>query len=146
MVVACQMQIVKLRARPVFRKHNVDRFWVKATIALPDGFSPAGKLVTVNIGGAQAAFTLNANGRRINGQGACKLFFHKRTDTWTVHIRRRKGDWRTPWDAIGLTNTDIPKPGTPVTITVVVLVGDEGFAADDVVTYRAKAGKYGIAR
>jgi len=145
-VVACQMQIDRLRTWLNFRRTGHDRFRIKATIDLPPDFSLAGRVVVVDVGGAQATFTLNARGRGVNAHGACRLSFNKKTNHWTLLFHQGRGDWRALWDAIGLVNHDVARPGTPVTITVVALAGNEGFAVDDAASYRAKGGKYGLAK
>ena len=145
-VVACQMQITKLQAKPNFKKPNADKFNLTATVALPGGFDPSGKVVAVDVAGAQAIFTLDDKGKGKNAQGTCKLSFNKKTNDWTLKVTQKNGDWQTPWDAAGLVNADVPKPGNPVTLSVVVLVSDEGFAADAPLTYTAKIDKSGTAR
>ena len=145
-VIACQMQITNLVVRPNFRRPSRDKFSIRAIIEMPDGFSPTSKSVAVGVGGAQASFTLNAKGRGANALGTCRLSFNTKTNDWTLKVKQHKGSWQIPWDAAGLVNADVPKPGIPVTITAVVLVDTEGFAADDSLTYTAKANKSGLAR
>ena len=145
-VVACQMQITKMQAKPNFARVNADACSLTATIDLPNGYIAAGKSVTVDIGGAQASFTLNAKGRGVSSQGTSRLKFNKKADDWTVTVTLNKGHWQIPWAADGLLNAAVPKPGTPVTLTGVVLIDDQAFAADKTLHYTAKAGKSGVAR
>ena len=140
------MRNVGLQAKPNFKKPSADKFNLRADVDLPSGFSPEGKSVTVDVGGAQVSFTLNAKGRGTNALGNCKLSFNAKTNIWTLKVNQHKGSWHTPWDAAGLANLDVPKPGTPVTITVVALIDNEGFAVDAPLTYTAKAGKSGVAK
>jgi hypothetical protein len=145
-VVACEMQVTKLQAKLNFKKSDADKFNLTAIVELPDGFDPSGKSVSVNVAGAQATFALDANGKGANAQGTCKLSFNSKTNDWTLKVSQKKGDWQTPWAATGLIDDDVPKPGDAVTLPVVVLVGDEGFAADEPMVYVAKEGKSGTAK
>jgi hypothetical protein len=89
---------------------------------------------------------MDTRGRGINARGACRLSFNARTGVWIVNVRQSRGNWQIPWAAAGLRNTDVLRPGAPVTITAVVLVGNEGFVADAPLTYTARANKSGVAR
>ena len=145
-VVACQMQIGKMQVKLNFRKPSADSCSLAANIVLPNGFAPAGKPVTLNIGGAQTSFTLDAKGRGVNVQGTCKLSFNKKANDWTMKVTLSKTSLQAEWADEGLVNADVPKRGTPVTFTVIVLVDNEGFAADKSLMYTAKAGKSGNAK
>ena len=69
-----------------------------------------------------------------------------KTNDWTVTVKLKGGSWQIPWATAGLVNADVPKPGTSVTLTVAVLVGNEAFVADNTLLYTAKAGKPGTAK
>jgi hypothetical protein len=146
-VVACQMLITKLQAKPNFARTNEDACALTATIDLTPNFVMAGKSATVDIGGAQVSFPLNAKGVGVTPLGTFRLKFNKKADNWTVTVKLNKGNWRTGWVAAGLVNVDVPpKPETSVTLTAVVLVDNEAFVADKTLRYTAKAGKSGEAR
>jgi PKD repeat protein/pectin methylesterase-like acyl-CoA thioesterase len=145
---ACQMQIAKLRVNPRFGKvDNADLCNLTTSVDLPDQFTPAGKSAAVNIGGAQVSFTLNAKGRGVNRQGWIKLNLTKKPNHWTVTARLHSGSWRSSWAKDGLIEDNIRTPAAiSVTLTVVVLVDESGFAADKTLHYTARVGKSGLAK
>jgi hypothetical protein len=145
-VVACQMQVTKLQVKTNFKKAGADSWNLTAIVALPDGFSLGGQSVTLEVGGAPAAFSLNAKGVGVNTQGNCHLVFKKKTNTWTLTAKMQKGDWQDLWIKYGLVNADVPKMRGSVTLPVIVLAGNEGFVADKTLLYTAKAGKSGTAK
>jgi PKD repeat protein len=145
-VVACQMQITRMRANLNFRKAFADSCSLTADIGLPNGFSPAGKLVTLDIGGAQSSFTLDAKNKAVNTQGRCAFKFNKKDGNWTITAKLARSNLQGAWADDGLVNADVPKPGNPVTLSVTVLVSDEAFVADETLFYTAKAGRSGAAR
>jgi hypothetical protein len=73
------------------------------------------------------------------------LSFNKHTG-WTLKAHLRHGDWQTLWASYGLTDATTTNPATTVTISVVVLAGDWGFATDRSLNYTATAHKTGLAR
>jgi PKD repeat protein len=145
--VACQMQITKARADLNFRKPDADSCSLTANIELPQGFTVPGKSLTVDLGGAEVSFTFDSKGHQVkNLQGTCSLKFNKKTNDWTVTAKLKKGSWQSRWSEAGLGTGDVPRPGTPVTLTVIVLVDTEAFVADRTLLYTAKAGKSGTAK
>jgi PKD repeat protein len=145
-IVACQMQITKMQVKLSFSKPNADSCSLTANIVLPNGFTTAGKSVTLNISGAQSSFTLDAKGKGVNAQGSCGFKFNKKTGGWTISVKLGKTNLQDAWADDGLANTTLPKTGTSVTLTVAVLVDDEAFAADRTLLYRTAAGKSGSAK
>jgi PKD repeat protein len=141
--VACELRNVEVQMKPNFKKPSADKFNLRADVDLPGGFNPDGKSVTVDVGGAQASFSLDAKGRGTNALGTCRLSFNTKTSDWTVKVKQRKGSWQTPWNADGLVNVTVSKP---ITVTAVVLVDTEGFAVDASLRYTAKANKSGVAK
>jgi PKD repeat protein len=145
-VVACQMQITYMRIKLNFKKGSED--WCNLT-AITDplpGFTPAGKSVTLDIGGEQSSFTLNANNRAVNGHDSCTFnLFNKKANTWKLHVHLARASLQgAAWADAGLTNA--PASKNPVTLTAVVLVGNEAFVADKALLYTAKAGRSGTAK
>jgi hypothetical protein len=57
-----------------------------------------------------------------------------------------RGSWQAPWAGHGLVNANIPKPGTSVTLPVILVVGDQTFATDKTLLYTATAGKSDAAK
>jgi hypothetical protein len=117
-----------------------------ALIVLPDGFTPAGKLVSLDIGGARSSFTLDTKNKAVNSQGHCTFKFNKKTNNWTITVSLTKADLQDSWVAHDLVNAPVSKPGNPVILPVTVLVGNEAFAADKTLSYTAKAGQSGTAK
>ncbi|MGD1020375.1 MAG: pectinesterase family protein [Verrucomicrobiia bacterium] len=145
-VVACPMQVTKLQVKPDFARTNKDTCTLIASIDLTNTFIAADKSATVDVGGAQVSFILNDKGLGVNSLGTFKVKFDKRGTNWTVTVKLHKGTWRIPWIADGLVPFDVPRPGTNVTLTAVVLVDNEAFVADKTLNYTAKAGKSGTAK
>jgi PKD repeat protein len=143
---ACQLQITKLQAKVNFKKSDADSCNLIADIVLPDGFDPTGKSLTVNIGGAQSSFILDTKNKGRNAQGQCSLKFNRKTSDWTVKVSLNKTSLQAAWLDEGLADTTTSKTGTEVTMTVVVLVGNESFIADKTLLYKAKEGKSGTAK
>ena len=54
------------------------------SVELPAGFDPAGAMVNINVGGAQASFTLDAKGKshKMSGTGVQKLQMVKEGGKW----------------------------------------------------------------
>jgi PKD repeat protein len=84
--VACQMQVRKLQVKLDFAKTNSDSCTVQGTIDLPADYSFAGKLATLDVGGAEVSFTLpNKRGSARNGYSTFgKPTYNKKTGLWTV--------------------------------------------------------------
>ena len=71
----------------------------------------------------------------------------KTSGLWTLKASLKKGSWQTPWADHGLTNTTTDKIGTPVTLPIVVTVGDDlVFTKDCSLSYRAALNKSGTAK
>jgi len=147
-VVACPMDITKMQVKLNFAKAYADSCNLKATLDLGSGISLADKVLTLNVGGAQAQFLLYANGKGsgIGVSGKCTLDYDKKTRVWKLTANMQDGSWRDAWENDGLTDTTILSPGESVQLSVVLLIGNEGFAADPILAYTAKAGKSGTAK
>ena len=124
-------------------KSDIDTCSLTASPALESGFSVANQMVMVDVGGAQASFTLNAKGSGKSSTNSCKFTYAKKTKLWTLTASMKKGSWATPWAAYGVTNATTPKAGLTVTMPVLVTVGTNTFAAEESLLYKAAAGKSG---
>ena len=144
--VACQLAITRLRMRLDFAKPNADRVRLRGILDLGTNYDVTAKLVTLDVGGAQMGFILNAKGRSANPLGTCRLVYHKRTQLWTLHARLKKGSWQTAWAAFGLTKAHVREPGIQVTLPVIVVIDNEAFADERTMTYTATLNKYGWAK
>ena len=145
-VVACQMQITHMQIKLNFRKASSDSCSFTAVTQPIPGFTPAGKLVTLDIGGQQSSFTLNAKNKGVNDYGSCTFnLFNKKAGNWKIHVNLARASLQgEAWADDGLTNAPASKNTVP--LTAVVLVGNEAFAADKTLLYTAKAGKSGTAK
>ncbi len=145
-VVPCQMQITHMQIKLNFKEVSADSCSFNAIIDPLPGFIPAGKLVTLDIGGEQSSFTLNARNRGVNTQGSCSFsLLDRKSGNWFIHVNLAKASLQgQAWTDAGLTNA--PASKNPVPLTVVVLVGNEAFAADKTLLYTAKAGQSGTAK
>jgi T5SS/PEP-CTERM-associated repeat protein/autotransporter-associated beta strand protein len=150
--VACQLNITKLQATLNFAKTNADRCTVKGAFDPPadytNAYSFAGKLATLDIGGADVSFTLGSKGSGRNGLSTfSKPTYNKKTGLWTFNATLKNGSWRTPWAAYSMINSNIPKPGALVTnLPVIFLLDTEAFMGTTNLHYTAKQGKSGTAK
>jgi hypothetical protein len=140
------MPVDKMELKPNFAKTNSDSATLKATLDLGEDFKPLGQTLVLDMGGAQIQFALDKNGRGVSTSNTARLIFNKRTRVWTLKVRLRQGDWHTNWASYGLVDATIENPGQAVTLPVVVLVGDLGFAANRSLSYTADTHKTGLAK
>ena len=146
---ASALTLVKEAAKSNFAKANSDSCAFTGTLALETGLSLTNAAVTVEVGGADASFTLDAKGkgRGVSTNGTCKLSYKKKTKLWTFTAKLKSGSWATQWETYGLSNvTTTAKAGVPVTLPVTLVIGDEGFYGEKTLHYKAKAGKSGSAK
>ncbi len=144
--VACEMPVTKLQLKPNFAKPSSDGATLTATPDLGEGFKPLGQVLVLDMGNAQVQFTLNKNGFGVSTPDTARLKFNKHTGKWTLKVRLREGDWHTAWASYGLIDATIQSPGSPVTMPVVVSVGDLGFAVERSLNYTATTHKAGLAK
>ncbi|HUJ10091.1 MAG TPA: immunoglobulin domain-containing protein [Verrucomicrobiae bacterium] len=144
--VAYQLNVTKLNATLKFAKLRGDSCNLSATFAACSGFDVTNKAVVVNVGDAQVSFRLNKKGRGRTGRNTCRIAYNKVTGLGTFTAQLKDGAWQGGWEAHGLCNTTVRKPGIGATLPVALLVGDEGFAAETQLLYTATAGRSGVAR
>ncbi|MGD1019943.1 MAG: PKD domain-containing protein [Verrucomicrobiia bacterium] len=144
--VACEMPVTKLQLKSNFAKPNSDGATLIATTDLGEGFKPLGQTLVVDMGNAQVQFTLNKNGLGVSAADTARLRFNKHAGLWTLKVRLRQGNWHTSWLSYGLIDATIQRPGSAVTMPVVVLAGDLGFATDRSLNYTATAHDAGLAK
>jgi hypothetical protein len=142
--VAYQLNVTKLQAKLNFAKPGTDSCSLTVTFAPCPGFDAANKMAVVDIGGAQMSFILDDNGRGRTGPNNCRVTSNNSTGLWTFTAKLKNGAWQSGWDAYGL--HDVTTRKIAASLPVVLLVGDEGFAADAQLLYTAKAGKSGSAQ
>ncbi|MBK9386930.1 MAG: hypothetical protein IPN34_19115 [Planctomycetes bacterium] len=144
-------EISKPQAKLSFSKANADRCSFSAALDLGPAFEPSGQELRVDFAGATLALTFDEKGKGATERGAipsgrAKLKLEKRTGLWTLSVDLKSGSWSSAWAARGLTNDDVPKPGTPVTVPILVRIGERGWASELSLHYTAKAGKSGTAK
>jgi hypothetical protein len=145
--VACQLTIGKLQGTLNFAKTNADKCAIKGSIDLPPDYIFAGKLVVLDVGGVTVSFTLDSKRRGRNGSCTFnKPSYHKRTGLWTFNASLKNGTWRDLWATHGLVNADVPKPGTTVSLPVILVIDDQAFMEIPNLQYTARAGKSGTAK
>jgi hypothetical protein len=139
------LTVEKLQAKVNFNpaKPNKDTCNLTASPALESGFSVANQKVTVDIGDAQATFTLNAKGSSKSSTNSCKFTYAKKTGVWTLTASMKKGEWATAWATYGVTNATTAKAGMTVKMPVTVTIGTKTFATEESLLYKATAGKSG---
>ena len=152
-IVACDLIITKLQIGVNFSKVNTDSISLKAKLTLP-GLTAvtqlAGVPVVVDVGDVQLPFTLDKKGHGVSANGSVALAFTKATKKaaayWSATITLSKGTWRVPLAKYGLDAQTHKTPGIPVKIPVVLLVGDEAFAAEPLLHYTSTLNKSGTAK
>jgi uncharacterized repeat protein (TIGR03803 family) len=139
------LTVKKLQAKVNFNpaKSDMDTCNLTASPALESGFSVTNQTVTVDIGDAQATFTLNAKGSSKSATNSCKFTYARKTKVWTLTASMKKGSWATPWAVYGVTNATTLKAGVTVKMPVTVTIGTNAFATEESLTYKATAGKSG---
>jgi copper(I)-binding protein len=139
---------VQIKVNFTTTKVNADSMKLQGMVDLGAAFVPAGKKVLVDVGGAFLPFTLSDKGKGVdtNTTSSCQFTAKKGTDLWTYKAQFKKGDWSTAWANYGLTNGLVAKPGLPVNVPVIVVVGDESFMSEPTLTYTATPDKTGSAK
>ena len=140
------LNISKLQTKLNFAKANADSCSLTATLDPGAGFNPSGKSATLNIGGAQMSFTLDSKGRDVGSPGACRLSYSKSKKVWTFTAILKGGNYQTAWEAYGMVNANLPQPTAAVSLPVTLLLDQETFVGEKILTYKAKPGKSGTAK
>ena len=143
--IAYELNITKLQTKLNFTKADSDSCSLAATFVPCPGFDPSSEMMVVDVGGAQVEFVLDANGRGRTGSSICRLRYDKKAGAWGFTAKLKNGAWHALWDLHGLHDATVSKTGVAVSMPVVLLVGDQGFAANLQLTYKTKPGKSGSA-
>jgi len=145
--VACELNLTGLQGTLNFAKTNADTCTVKGKFELPQKFSFANKLATLDVGGAEVSFTLSKKGSGLNGVSLFNKPSYNKKTGWTFNATL-KGNWQTAWSGYSMTNTNTPKTGILITNFPVILVVDtEAFMGTKTnLHYTAKPGKSGTAK
>jgi len=152
-IAACDLTITKLQVGLNFAKANSDSITLKANLTLP-GLTAVTQLasvpVIVDAGDVQLPFTLDKKGHGVSTNGSIALAYTKATKKaaafWTASIALSKGTWRGSLAKYGLDAQAHKSPGVLVTVPVVLLIGDEAFAAEPQLHYISTLNKSGTAK
>ena len=128
--VACPMDISSLSLQAKFTRVGADTCAIKGTLPdLPTGFSLTNAAVTLDVGGAQVDFQLNAKGRGANSHGSIKFSYNKKATIWTF-TGKLKGSMRDSWANYGLTSEITPN--AEVTLPVLLMLQSDTQVTFDV--------------
>jgi subtilisin family serine protease len=142
--VACPLDITQMRLEPNFARSNADSCALRAAFVPGADFSSAGQPVTVDIGDALVNFVLNKTGHGAGTNGTCTVSYNKQRG-WTIAFALKAGAWHQAWTGYDLLDVTIKK-GVKVQVPVVLLIGNDAYAADQPLTYTATAGESGTAK
>ena len=132
-----------------FRKDLKDSIQLKLTRwVLPEDFVAAGAELSVNVGGSVLAGTLDPKGgfKSDDRRDKLKLEQRKKDGTWTLRVKRKKGDFAAALLDEGLRDEDNAKPGKPVRVAVSIEAGGATYSRVVELSYRSKLGKAGTAK
>ncbi|MGA2221273.1 MAG: S8 family serine peptidase [Verrucomicrobiia bacterium] len=142
--VACQLNITHMQLKPNFARRNADSCTLRATFVPGADFGSAGQPVTVDIGDGLVNFVLNKAGHGAGTNGTCTVSYNKGRG-WTIAFALKAGAWHQAWTGYDLLDATIKK-GVKVQVPVIVVIGNDAYAADQPLTYTATAGKSGTAK
>jgi hypothetical protein len=144
--VPCAMSVTNFSATPDFARTGVDRCAFRAVPQPGQCTNWLGTVVTIGVGDAQVSFTMNAAGRGVSANGTCQFTYNKRLDTCTLTANLTRGTWQEAWAPYGLVNATIRAPGSPVTLPVTLVIGNDAFMFDKPLHYTATVNRSGTAR
>ena len=144
-VVGEPIQLPSVTANVDFRKPGRDTLTLSGRIALPAGFVPTGRELTVDAGGVARTFVLDKKGRARTPEGRVTMAYLKKKALWTLNVTLAKGSYAAAWEDEGLTNRTVRKE--PVTMKATVDISGEFRCAHLVhELYTAKLGRTGAAK
>jgi concanavalin A-like lectin/glucanase superfamily protein/putative Ig domain-containing protein/PKD domain-containing protein len=144
---ACLLGRLDLHATLNFARTNADSCTLSGTCDLPADYNFTGNVVTLDIAGAEVAFTLNSKRRGVNGLNTFTVSsYNKRTGLWSFNVTLRDGSWSSLWNSYGLVNATVLRPGAVVALPVILAIDNETFMATANLHYTAAAGRSGTAR
>jgi hypothetical protein len=118
--VACPMTVSSFKLQAKFTKVGADACSVSGTLPnLATNVSLANAVVTLDVGDAAFAFTLNAKGKGSSKSGSLTVSINKKSGLWT-YTGKLKGDMHGAWSNHGVTSAVVTN--NLVTVPVVVLL------------------------
>ena len=140
------LTITKLVCSLRFDKPGRDRCTVRGTLGnVPNGFATGGQPITIDIGGARVAFTLDNRGRAVTGNGAVAVIVPGGFTGGPVKLRVRllNGTFASALSDEGV-NPNASVRNQPLSLVIAVpLAGTEVHTTRLTATYRSTAGKRG---
>lgn len=138
--------VTKLQIKLNFAKSSMDGIDLKGTLAVPDGFSPAGATLQVTIGGVARSFTLDTKGKAKVGTDQAQVFVKKKKSLVLAQdarltVKFAKGSFAESLADEGLADATVTE--APVTIPVEVVMNGTTYAKAQPQLYSAKQGKTG---
>jgi len=148
-ITARGLGVLRLRGKLRFDVGEKDSVMIRGIIpAVADGFSPAGVVVELDVGGALQTFTLDAKGKGKDAATGSSVRvqvpsgFTGGDVKWNATLRR--GTWSDDWADEGLVSETIKDKAA--TMAVTISLGEQTSIAAVDVLYRASAGKRGSFR
>jgi len=140
--VPCSNQVTALTVKLDFVKGTNDTISLTLTGPAPGNFIPVtGEKLTLDVGGVVVTFTnVTIKGKSLKGSGpngSVTGTVNTKTGIWTLKASLKKGSWQTALAKIGMVDQVVPKPGTVLTVPVLLLLDDESLAGQAQVTYTA---------
>lgn len=138
--------VTKLQIKLNFAKPSLDGIDLKGTLAVADGFTPAGATLQVTIGGVAKSFTLDTKGKAKVGTDQAQVFVKKKkglvlAQDARLTVKFAKGSFASSLLDEGLVDATVTD--APVTIPVEIVMNATTYARAQAQSYTAKAGKSG---
>jgi hypothetical protein len=145
LIVGAPLVTPSVAAAVDFRRPGRDLLTIRARVALPAGFAPEGRELTIDAGGVARTFTLDKKGRAKTADGSVALTYLKKKSIWTLTVQLARGDYAASLEDEGLTSRTVKKES--VTIKATVDISGEFRCAHLVCAlYTAKEGKTGAVK
>jgi len=140
------LDVSKMKIGLNFATPGKDSVSIKGTIRLPDGFSPAGQKLRINVGGVIKSYVLDGKGAVKSGADAFKLQIKSSGGVVEAQdapftISFKKGDFDDFYLDEGLINSNVKSE--QVSILTNIFLGHEFSSAMVPQSYTAKQGKSG---
>jgi hypothetical protein len=152
------MTVLKVAGKMNFDSGGRDTYSISGVLpALPAGFSPLGKQLQIDLGGALVDFTLDEKGRGRNENGSITLRLKPSVRNMTTTqlefmggdapfmAKLARGTWADDWTD-ERANPSADASNTPMVLKTKVTLNGTVYIADVLTIYNAKAGKYGTFR
>lgn len=148
-VVAENLTVVKLSIKLSFAKAASDSVQLQALVSVPDGYSPTGDRVVVDVGGVVRGFVLDEKGKAKTDTEQVKLAVKKSggvvlAQDAKLTVKLKKGSFADQLVDEGLVDATVQK--VPVEVDVEVDAAAKPRKKRVALTYTAKQGKTGSAK